>query len=232
MMCVLAHITEKKECIDLIDTSMRAIIKEEVNSQLPQVLSQAISDFATPVIEKNVTESLEANVLAKPSSQLKSTYEAATSLFEFELRKILMDKMKKNKSYERVDYKRKLYDALVKSYETEKDLFDTYGEVFMLKRSRDDKDKDQDPSARSDRGTKKRKLSKEGESSRDSRSKEKKSSSTSKETSYSQHKSSGKSAHAEEPSHIVDDSRMQHNQEFDTGYNDEQPTDKATSKVD
>ncbi|GJQ98179.1 hypothetical protein Tco_0009318, partial [Tanacetum coccineum] len=175
------------------------------------VLPQAISDFATPVIEKNVTKSLEDDVLAKSFSQPKFTYEAATSLFEFELTKILMDKMEKNKSYERVDYKRELYDALVKSYETEKDLFDTYGEVFMLKRSLNDKDKDQDPSAGSNRGTKRRKLSKEGESSRDSRSKEKKSSSTSKETSHSQHKSSGKSAYAEEPSHTVDDSRVQHN---------------------
>ncbi|GKE71483.1 hypothetical protein Tco_1529555, partial [Tanacetum coccineum] len=63
--------------------------------------------------------------------------------------------------------KRELYDALVKSYNTEKDLFDTYGEVFSLKRSRDNKDKDQDPSTGSDRGTKRRKSSKDAELSRD-----------------------------------------------------------------
>ncbi|GJS01819.1 hypothetical protein Tco_0318327 [Tanacetum coccineum] len=44
---------------------MRAIIKEEVNTQLPRILPQAVSDFANPVIEKNVTESLEAAVLAR-----------------------------------------------------------------------------------------------------------------------------------------------------------------------
>ncbi|GJZ78932.1 hypothetical protein Tco_0643769 [Tanacetum coccineum] len=37
------------------------------------------------------------------------------------------------------------------------DLFDSYGEVFSLKRSRDEKDKDRDPSAGSDRVTKRRK---------------------------------------------------------------------------
>ncbi|GJW19129.1 hypothetical protein Tco_0026565, partial [Tanacetum coccineum] len=37
---------------ELVDTSMRAIIKEEVNSQLPQILPQTVSDFATHVIEK------------------------------------------------------------------------------------------------------------------------------------------------------------------------------------
>ncbi|GJY95160.1 hypothetical protein Tco_0511521 [Tanacetum coccineum] len=155
-------------------------------------LRNKISDFATPVIERNVTESLEAAVLAKSSSQTKSTYEAAASLLE------------------------KLYDALVESYNTNKDLFNTYGEVFSLKRSRDEKDKDQDPSAGSDRGTKRRKSSKEAESPKDQRSKEGKSSSSSNGTSRSHHKSSGKSAHAEEPSHTIDDSGVQQNQEFDT----------------
>ncbi|GJW64330.1 hypothetical protein Tco_0116214 [Tanacetum coccineum] len=208
---------EKRDYIKLVDTSMRATLREEVYTQLPQILPQTVTDFATPVIEKNVTESLEAAVLARSSSQPKSTYEAATSLFEFELTNILIDKMEKNKSYDKADHKRELYDALVKSYQTDKDLFDTYGKVFTLKRNRDDRDKDQDPSTGSDRGTKRRKSSKEAESSRDSRSKEKKSSSTSKDASQSQHKHFGKSAHAKEPSHTVDDSGVQQDQEFDRG---------------
>ncbi|GJY92600.1 hypothetical protein Tco_0508382 [Tanacetum coccineum] len=139
------------------------------------------------------------------SSQPKSTYVAAASHLEFELTKILMDKIEEHKSYLRADYKRE---------------------------SRNDKDKDQDPSTGSDRGTKRRKSSKEAESSRDPKSKESKSSSSSKGTSRSQHKSSGKSAHAEEPSHTNDDLGVQQNQEFDTGNNDEQPDDEAASKVD
>ncbi|GKB70079.1 hypothetical protein Tco_0931491 [Tanacetum coccineum] len=107
---------EKNDQIGLVDTSMRTIIREEVTTQLPQILPQAVSDFATPVIEKNVTESLEAAVLARSSSQPKSTYEAAASLSEFELTKILLDKMEESKSHLRVDYKKKLYDALVESY--------------------------------------------------------------------------------------------------------------------
>ncbi|GKD31479.1 hypothetical protein Tco_1242257 [Tanacetum coccineum] len=88
----------------------------------------------------------------------------------------------------------------------EKDLsLETYGKVFTLKINRDDKDKDQDPSAGSGRGTKRGKSSKDAESSRDLKSKESKSTSTSK---------------------------GQQNQEFDAGNNDEQPDDKATSKVD
>nr|GEW14950.1 hypothetical protein [Tanacetum cinerariifolium] len=141
------------------------------------------SKFATPVIEQNVTESLEAAILAKSSSQPKSTYEAAASLSEFELT------------------------------------------------SRDDKDKDQDPSAGSDRGTKRRKSSKDVGSSRDPKSKESKSTSSSKGTSHSQHKSTRKSADAEQLSHTACDLGVQHNQEFYMGNNDEQPNDKAASKV-
>ncbi|GJW14191.1 hypothetical protein Tco_0018324 [Tanacetum coccineum] len=223
-------LADKREYIDLIDTSVRAIIKEEVKTQLPQILPQAVSDFATPVIEQNVTKSLEVVILAKSSSQPKSTYAAAALLLEFELTKILMDKMEEHKSYLRADYKRELYDALVKSYNTDKDLFETYGEIFTLKRSQDDKDKDQDPSDGSDRGTKRRKSSKEVESSRDPKSKESKSSSSFKGTSHSQHKSSCEYAHAEEPSHTVDVSGVQQNQEFDTSNNDEQPDDEAAFK--
>ncbi|GJS25665.1 hypothetical protein Tco_0454297 [Tanacetum coccineum] len=169
---------EKQEYIDLVDSLVRTIIREEVKTQLPQILSKA------------------------------STYEAAASLSEYELTKIILDKMVESKSHLRADYKRELYDALVKSYNTDKYLFETYGEVFT------------------------RKSSKEAELQKDLRSKEGKSSSSSKDTSHSHHKSSGKFAHAKELSHTVDDSRVQKNQEFDTGNNDEKPNDEAALKND
>nr|GFA14726.1 hypothetical protein [Tanacetum cinerariifolium] len=92
----------------------------------------------------------EAAVLTRSSSQPKSMNEAAASLSEFELTKILLDKIEEGKSHLRADYKKKLYDALVESYNTDKDIFEPYGEVFSLKRSRDDKDKDRDPFVGSD----------------------------------------------------------------------------------
>ncbi|GJY50635.1 hypothetical protein Tco_0441482 [Tanacetum coccineum] len=77
--------------------------QDEKNEYIGLILPQAVSDFATLVIEKNITESSEAAILARPSSQLKSTYEAAASLFEFELTKILLDKMEESKSHLRAD---------------------------------------------------------------------------------------------------------------------------------
>ncbi|GJU11421.1 hypothetical protein Tco_1133817 [Tanacetum coccineum] len=73
-------------------------------------------------------KSLKNVVLAKSSSQPKSTYEAAESVTEFELKKILLDKMER---------------------------------TYSLKRDREGKHKDEDPSVRSDRGLKKRKKSKD-----------------------------------------------------------------------
>ncbi|GKD53823.1 hypothetical protein Tco_1287210 [Tanacetum coccineum] len=110
---------------------IRALIKEEVNTQLPQILPQEVSDFANPVIEKNIIKSVVAVVLTRSFSQPMSTYEAAASLSEFELTEILIDKIEKNKSYDKADYKKKLYDALVESYNTDNDLFDSYDHEFI-----------------------------------------------------------------------------------------------------
>ncbi|GJX83190.1 hypothetical protein Tco_0332671 [Tanacetum coccineum] len=99
---------------------------------------------ASPSKKFTITESLENVVLAKSSSQPQSTYEAATSLTEFELKKILLDKIHKSKSYRPAQEHRDLYDALVKSYKLDKDLFESYGKAYSLKRDHEDKDKDED----------------------------------------------------------------------------------------
>nr|GEV49098.1 hypothetical protein [Tanacetum cinerariifolium] len=77
-------------------------------------------------------------------SQLKQ----AESLTEFELKKILLDKIKKSESYKTAPEHKELYEGLVKCYNLDKDLFSSYGKAYSLKRYREDKDKD--PSARSD----------------------------------------------------------------------------------
>ncbi|GJV67369.1 hypothetical protein Tco_1482878 [Tanacetum coccineum] len=70
-----------------------------VNEHYRQILPQEVSNFATTVIEKLIKESRDEVTLAKVSSQLQSTYEDASTLTEFELKKILLDKMEKSESY-------------------------------------------------------------------------------------------------------------------------------------
>ncbi|GJS99057.1 hypothetical protein Tco_0820227 [Tanacetum coccineum] len=113
--------------------------------------------------ENTINESHENFVLAKSSSQPQSTYEAAASHTEFELKKILLDKLEKSKSYRAAKQHGDLHDALVKSYQLNKDLFDSYGKAYSLKRGREHKDKDEDPPAGSDQGLKKRKTSKDSD---------------------------------------------------------------------
>ncbi|GKA68153.1 hypothetical protein Tco_0768070 [Tanacetum coccineum] len=191
---------ERKRYINLVENSVKDIIKDE-----------------------NV-------VLAKSSSKPKSTYEAAASLTEFELKKILLDKMQKSKSYRADQEHRDLYDTLVKSYKLDKDLFESYGKSYFLKRDRKDKDKDEDPLAGSNQGLKRRKTSKDAEPSKGSKSKESKSSSS--KGTKSQSESSGKSVQAEESMFEIADMEMPQNQRGGLGNTDDQPNIEAASKHD
>ncbi|GJS92104.1 hypothetical protein Tco_0774740 [Tanacetum coccineum] len=73
-----------------------------------------------------VKESLEDAILAKESSQPQSSYEAAATLIEFELKKILIDKMDKSESYMAAPEHRECYEGLIKSYDLYETLFSTY----------------------------------------------------------------------------------------------------------
>ncbi|GKA75231.1 hypothetical protein Tco_0781609, partial [Tanacetum coccineum] len=205
---------EKNEYIGIIDTSMRTIIKEEVTTQLPHILPQVVSDFATLVIERNVTESLEAAVLARSSSQPKSTYEAAASLSKFELTKILLEKMEESKSHLRADYKKKLYDALLKPYNTDKDLFDTYGEEAE--------------SSKDSRSKEKKSL----RTSKDASQSQHKSSDKSAHAEEPSHTVDDSRVQQDQEFDTGNNDEQPADKEFDTDNNDEQPAEKEVSKED
>ncbi|GJU96322.1 hypothetical protein Tco_1321078 [Tanacetum coccineum] len=106
----------KDEFMNFLSASLTARITEQVKNQLPQILPE------------------------EESSQPQSSYEAAATLIEFELKKILIDKMDKSKSYLAAPEHRECYEGLIKSYDLDKTIFSTY-----------------------DRGLKKRKTSKDAE---------------------------------------------------------------------
>ncbi|GJY76836.1 hypothetical protein Tco_0481952 [Tanacetum coccineum] len=133
-----------------LSASITARITEQVKNQLPQIPPKEVSNCAPPVIQSMVTESLEQAVIANESSQPHSSYEDVASHIEFELKKILIDKMDKSESYPAATEHKECYDELIKSYDLDKSLFSTYDKVYSLKKSQKDKDKDEDPSARSD----------------------------------------------------------------------------------
>ncbi|GKA60800.1 hypothetical protein Tco_0760207, partial [Tanacetum coccineum] len=178
----------REEFMNLLSESLTERIKEQVKDQLPQILPQEVSNFAPPVIEKMFNESCDEVTLVKVSSQPQSTYEVASTLTEFELKKILLDKMEKNR------------------------------------------DKDEDPSAGSDRGLKRRKTSKDAEPT--SEPKKKDSTSGSSKGTKSQPKYSRKPVQSEEPMFKVADFDMPQDQEGNVGDNVNEPSKKTASRSD
>nr|GEV52827.1 hypothetical protein [Tanacetum cinerariifolium] len=130
----------------------------------------------------------------------------ATDLSEMELKKILIEKMEGNKSIHRSNEQRNLYKALVEAYVSNKIILDTYEETITLKRRHDDDaDKDEQPSAGSDRGSKRRRKGKEPESVSDPHETTTRSAGRSTQGSQSRQTSASESAVAEEP---IDDDKL------------------------
>nr|GEY90603.1 retrovirus-related Pol polyprotein from transposon TNT 1-94 [Tanacetum cinerariifolium] len=151
---------DNDEFLKTIDENMQKIIKEQVKEQVKVQVSKIL-----PKIEQTVNEQLEAEILTRSYNLSKTSYAVVADLFEMELKKILIEKMEGNKSIHRSNEQRNLYKAFVEAYESDKIILDTYGETVMLKRRRDDDaDKDEEPSARSNRGSKRRREGKEPES--------------------------------------------------------------------
>ncbi|GJX70465.1 retrovirus-related pol polyprotein from transposon TNT 1-94 [Tanacetum coccineum] len=135
-----------KEAVDVAVQLKSDRIREEAQAENQQFLDsidegmkkvikeQVKSEVSkiTPKIEKLVNEQLNSEVL-----------------------------MEANKSISRSDIQRQLYKALVDAYEADKILLDTYGDTVTLKRPRDGADDDQEPSAGTDRGSKRRRSGKE-----------------------------------------------------------------------
>ncbi|GJS51624.1 hypothetical protein Tco_0624986 [Tanacetum coccineum] len=113
---------ENDEFLKLIDSNIKNIIKDQVKAQVSKIM---------PKVEKYVTETLGAEVLGRSSNQPQYSYATAASLTEFELKKILIDKIEENKSMNRSD------------------------------RGRDDQAKDEEPFVGSNRGLKQRRSGKE-----------------------------------------------------------------------
>ncbi|GKA98253.1 hypothetical protein Tco_0826190, partial [Tanacetum coccineum] len=120
-----------------------------------------------------------------------------------------------------------LYKALVNVYEADKALLDAYGDTVTIKRRRYNADDDQEPSAGTDRGSKRRRAGKEPESFSAPREKTSTTIGKSTEGSKSHQQSAGQSAPAEVPMHTADDFEDPTYQEFDTRLNDDQPEEEA-----
>nr|GEW44088.1 hypothetical protein [Tanacetum cinerariifolium] len=116
-----------------------------------------------------IKEQVQAQV-----SKIMQKIENSSFTLRIQLKKILIDKMKENQSVNISDIQKNLYNALVESYNSNKDIFSSYGDVVTLKRGRNDQDKDEDPFVGSNQGSKRRRSDKEAKSSKEQIHKESK----------------------------------------------------------
>ncbi|GJY38277.1 hypothetical protein Tco_0424641, partial [Tanacetum coccineum] len=200
---------ENEDFLNKLDENIKKIIKDQVKEQVKAQVSKIL-----PRIKKTINEQLKSKVITRSTTESKTSLPIVANLSELELKKILIEKMVSNKSIHRSNEQKNLYKALVEAYESDKLILDTYGDTISFKRRRDDKDKDEEPSAGSNRGSKRRRARKEPEST---------------DGSKSQHKSAGESAHTEEPMHTNKDLEEPAHHEFDIGATEEQ-SDEETSQ--
>nr|GEX80153.1 ribonuclease H-like domain-containing protein [Tanacetum cinerariifolium] len=163
---------------------------------------------------------LEAEVLTRSSNSSRTSYAIAADLSEMELNKILIEKMEGNKFIQRSDEQRNLYKALVEAYDADKTILDTYGELTILKRRREDDDQE-GPSAGSDRGSKRQREG--GEHASASTSSETATGSAGRSTTGSQSRqlSTSESAFAEEPVQTTFQMEEPSHLMFETGAEDQ-----------
>nr|GEY16941.1 hypothetical protein [Tanacetum cinerariifolium] len=208
---------ENDEFLRTVDENIKKIIKEQVKEQVKVQVFMIL-----PRIEPDVNEQLEAEVLTRSSHSSRTSYAVAANLFEIELKKILIEKMEENKSIQCSDEQRNIYKALVDAYESNKLILDTYGETVTLKRRRDDDaDKDEEPSAGPDRGSKRRREGKEPESASALTETATRSAGRSTQGSRSRQASASKSALAEEPMQTTSQMEESSHPEFDIGADDQ-----------
>ncbi|GJR96793.1 hypothetical protein Tco_0268967 [Tanacetum coccineum] len=118
------------------------------------------------------------------------------------------------------------------AYEADKDILEAYGDTVALKRRRDDQDKDKEPSAGSNRGSKRRRTGKEPESTSAPKEKTSKSTGKSRDGSESHHMPTGNSTHVEVPTYTAKDLEEPAHQEFETGVTEDQHVDETSQLPD
>ncbi|GJU25652.1 hypothetical protein Tco_1164273 [Tanacetum coccineum] len=206
--------TANQQFLETIDDGMKKIIKEQVKKEVSKII---------PKVEKFVNDRLESEVLVRSSKEANSSHAVAANLSELELKKILIDKMETNNSINRSDIQRQLYKDLVEAYEADKILLDTYGDTVTIKRPRDGADDDEEPSAGTDRGSKRRRSGKEPAStSAPSETTTKTAGKTTSTGSKTHKKSASQSAPVGEAMQSTDVFERSADQEFETGVQDEQ----------
>nr|GEU89153.1 retrovirus-related Pol polyprotein from transposon TNT 1-94 [Tanacetum cinerariifolium] len=185
-------------------------------SSIPGIVHRYMDQRMNEAV-KTIDENMQKIIKEQVKEQVKTSYAIVADLSEMELKKIIIEKIEGNKSIHQSNEQRNLYKALVKAYESDKIILDTYEDTVTLKRRRDDDaDKDEEPSAGSDRRSKRRREGKEPESASAPKEKATRSAGKLTQGSKSRQTSASESAIVEEPMQATFEMEEPSHPEFET----------------
>ncbi|GKB09721.1 hypothetical protein Tco_0838033 [Tanacetum coccineum] len=206
---------------------------------LPNFAVSSILGIVDAYLENKMNEAIKI-VVQLQSNRLRDEAQAKNEDFlnklDDNIKKIIKDKVKQQvkaqvskilPKIEKTVNEQLEAEALDEPYKSDKLILDTYGDTFSFKRHRDDEDKDEEPSAGLNRGSKRRRVGKEPESTSAPKEKTSKTTGKSNEGSKSQHQYTSQTAQAEDPMHTADDFEKPTHQEFETGVADDQPKEET-----
>ncbi|GKE35906.1 hypothetical protein Tco_1455228 [Tanacetum coccineum] len=142
-----------------LSNKMHEAVKTVVQLQSKRLRDEAQAENAYFInkIDDNIKKIIKDQVKAQVSKILPKIKKTVNEQLEAE----------SNKLIHRSDEQKNLYKELVDAYESNKLILDTYGDTVSFKRHRDDEDKDEEPSAGSNRGSKRRGAGNESESTKE-----------------------------------------------------------------
>ncbi|GJW61006.1 hypothetical protein Tco_0110341 [Tanacetum coccineum] len=261
----LKDVDNSTKVISIIQSKVPKVVKEYLGSSLDDAMYKVIQrNFADIVKEhsvpaeiverlrhqyapqKSIKDIREINMEHArkhqvPKETITSSY--TTALEEFDQKITLFQAMTNSKSFNISPKQRALYHALMESIFENKDAMDKGVADKLKKRKPDDVDKDEGPSARSDRGLKRQKTSKGTETSKKTSAIKDSSKGKTRATSSKSSKS-GKSAKDQvvircktldnicHDDAELDNTDMPMDQGEDLGNTDEQPNNEAVHKND
>nr|GEZ89751.1 hypothetical protein [Tanacetum cinerariifolium] len=218
-----------------LDVGMESIF--ETTSQLEVQTPTSLAPLPmsaptmTPSTIATITTTSRAPILPTTSDRLREEAQRENDEFlktvDENMKNIIKEKVKEQVSkilprIEQAVNEQLEAEALVDAYESDKIILDTYRETVTLKRRRDDDaDKDEEPSAGPDQGSKRRRKGKEPESASAPMETATKSTGRSTQGSRSRQASTSKSALAEEPMQTTSQMEEPSHPEFDTGVDDQ-----------
>ncbi|GJX60062.1 hypothetical protein Tco_0291452 [Tanacetum coccineum] len=200
------------------NTSINSILNLNTEStSLVDVPSHRLRDEAQAENEDFIN-TLDENIRKIIKKQVKEQVKEQVSKILPKIKKLVNDQLKAevlthSSNEAKTSYAKTLYKALVDAYETDKDILETYGDTATFKRHQDNEDEDEEPSTGSNRGSKRRRVGKEPES-----------------TSAPKEKTSMSSEM--EPIHVDENLEEPAHQEFDIGLTKDQPVDETTQHPD